>query len=138
MQEQITKPKSDDVTQFRQITDFCRLVDELVVKLFNLFVEVQSQGSKIKTFEETMAQLDQVFTNTATMSPGQSTNNQKIAGEIRKLRENQLEQIFTLQSELSHFTSFEALKKNAKRGSFWHQAVLDIQACSPADHQERS
>lgn len=70
------------------VTAFCNIVDNLIVKLFSLFVKVQNQSFKIKTFEDTMLKLDEVFTNTAVTSEMRTANNTKIAGEIRKMREN--------------------------------------------------
>ena len=52
-------------------------------KLYTLFVQVQSQISKLKTFEETMVQLDDVFTNSA--SEGNEKANLEVAAEIRKM-----------------------------------------------------
>jgi hypothetical protein len=41
------------------------IVDELVVRLYHTFVHAQAQAQKLKTFEETMVQLDEVFTRSA-------------------------------------------------------------------------
>jgi len=60
----------------------------------------QSQNLKIKTFEETMVQLDEVFTNSA--SGENEMANLEVASEIRKMQQVQLDQIFDLQNELSH------------------------------------
>ena len=46
-------------------TDLHSQVEDLVKKLYSLFVKVQSQSMKLKTFEETMISLDEVFTNSA-------------------------------------------------------------------------
>ena len=53
-------------------------------KLYNLFVMNQSQNMKIKTFEETMVQLDDVFTNSA--NGENETANLEVAAEIRKMQ----------------------------------------------------
>ena len=39
--------------------------DEIVKKAYLLFLQVQTQTQKIITFEETMVQLDEVFTSSA-------------------------------------------------------------------------
>ena len=58
-------------------------MDDLVKKLYNLYVMNQSQNMKIKTFEETMVQLDDVFTNSA--NGENETANLEVAAEIRKM-----------------------------------------------------
>ena len=45
--------------------DLYSIVDEIVKKAYLLFLQVQTQTQKIKTFEETMVQLDEVFTGSA-------------------------------------------------------------------------
>lgn len=59
-------------------------MDDLVKKLYNLFVTLQTQNLKIKTFEETMVQLDDVFTNSA--NGENETANIEVAVEIRKMQ----------------------------------------------------
>ena len=59
-------------------------MDDLVKKLYNLYVMNQSQNMKIKTFEETMVQLDDVFTNSA--NGENETANLEVAAEIRKMQ----------------------------------------------------
>lgn len=58
-------------------------------KLYNLYVMNQSQNMKIKTFEETMVQLDDVFTNSA--NGENETANLEVAAEIRKMQQIQLD-----------------------------------------------
>ena len=55
------------------------------MQLYQLFVTVQSQNLKIKTFEETMVQLDDVFTNSA--SGENEIANLDVAAEIRKMQQ---------------------------------------------------
>ena len=81
-------------------SDLYSQVDDLVKKLYFLFVSVQSQNLKIKTFEETMVQLDDVFTNSA--QGENEAANLDVAAEIRKMSQIQLDQIFDLQNEVSH------------------------------------
>lgn len=50
---------------------------------------VQSQNLKVKTFEETMVQLDDVFTNSA--NGENETANIEVAVEIRKMQQIQLD-----------------------------------------------
>ena len=64
-------------------------MDDLVKKLYNLYVMNQSQNMKIKTFEETMVQLDDVFTNSA--NGENETANLEVAAEIRKMQQVQLD-----------------------------------------------
>lgn len=80
-------------------------MDDLVKKLYQLFVTVQSQNLKIKTFEETMVQLDDVFTNSA--SGENEMANLDVASEIRKMQQIQLDQIFDIQNELSHLKALK-------------------------------
>ena len=58
-------------------------------KLYQLFVTCQSQNMKIKTFEETMVQLDEVFTTSA--SGENEAANLEVASEIRKMQQIQLD-----------------------------------------------
>ena len=81
-------------------SDLYTQVDDLVKKLYQLFVMVQSQNLKIKTFEDTMVQLDDVFTNSA--NGENEMANLEVAAEIRKMQQVQLDNIFELQNELSH------------------------------------
>jgi len=69
--------------------DLYSQVDDLVKKLYQMFVTVQSQNLKIKTFEETMVQLDDVFTNSA--SGENEVANLEVAAEIRKMQQIQLD-----------------------------------------------
>ena len=86
-------------------SDIYLQVDDLVKKLYQLFVTVQSQNLKIKTFEETMVQLDDVFTNSA--SGENEMANLDVASEIRKMQQIQLDQIFDIQNELSHLKALK-------------------------------
>ena len=86
-------------------SDLYATVDGLVKKLYNLFVSVQSQTSKLKTFEETMVQLDDVFTNSASGENEQA--NREVAGEIRKMQQVQMDQIFEMQNEIAHLKSLK-------------------------------
>lgn len=52
------------------------MVDELISKLYWVFLQVQSQNSKLQTYEETMMQLDEVFTKSST---GSEAANQMVA-----------------------------------------------------------
>ena len=61
----------------------------MVRKLYQLFVMVQSQNLKIGTFEETMLQLDDVFTNSA--QGENEAANLEVASEIRKMSQIQLD-----------------------------------------------
>ena len=70
-------------------SDLYSQVDDLVKKLYQLFVQVQSSNLKIKTFEDTMVQLDEVFTNSA--SGENETANLEVAAEIRKMQQIQLD-----------------------------------------------
>ena len=65
--------------------DLYTQVDDLVKKLYQLFVMCQSQNLKIKTFEDTMVQLDEVFTNSA--SGENEAANLEVAAEIRKMQQ---------------------------------------------------
>ena len=60
---------------------------------------------KIKTFEETMVQLDDVFTNTANGENEQA--NLEVAEEIRKMQSIQMDQIFELQKDISNFKALK-------------------------------
>ena len=65
-------------------SDLYTQVDDLVKKLYQLFVLVQAQNLKVKTFEETMVQLDEVFTNSA--NGENEIANLEVASEIRKMQ----------------------------------------------------
>lgn len=65
-------------------SDLYTQVDDLVKKLYQLFVSFQAQNLKIKTFEETMVQLDDVFTNSA--NGENEMANLEVAAEIRKMQ----------------------------------------------------
>ena len=82
--------------------DLSGQVDSLVRKLYELYVTVKVQGSALKTFEETMIQLDTVFTD-----KNDEVGNIEVACELRKMQENQLVKIFDLQSELNHLKALK-------------------------------
>ena len=75
-------------------SDLYQTVDDLIKKLYGLFVQVQTQNSKLKTFEETMMQLDEVFTNSA--NGDNELANLEVAAEIRKMQQVWMDQIFEM------------------------------------------
>jgi hypothetical protein len=65
---------------------------------------VQSQSQKIKTFEDTMVQLDEVFTTSASDS---ESGNMVVAQELKRLQEVQLNKVFELQSDIAILKSLK-------------------------------
>jgi hypothetical protein len=64
-------------------SELSNIVDELVLRLYQVFTIAQAQISKLKTFEETMLHLDDVFTKSAV--DGNEQANLAVAQELRQM-----------------------------------------------------
>ena len=99
---------------------------------------MQTQSQKIKTFEETMVQLDEVFTSSA--SDQAENGNFTVAQELKKLQEIQLNKVFDLQGDVALLRSLrdmplelqKILKRSiqTKKGKIFQCAEVEDEAQS--------
>jgi hypothetical protein len=89
----------------RSFKDLFNMMEDAVVKFYEIFVKCKAQELKNQKLEETFLQLDSVFSH---QSP-ESNDDQRVLEELRNLNQKTLSQYFSLQQEFQELQALDGV-----------------------------
>ena len=90
----------------RCFKDLYNLIEDCTFKFYDLYVSYNSTTAKNEKLESTFQQLEQVFSGSG-IDQDKESGDMSVLEELKRISNNNLQDIFELQKEIAHFKALE-------------------------------